>query len=91
MNKEKFELMLDEARAAYPNHSHILTIYEKPTDYPNDYVVRLNMANKDGVQHTSCHYRASTLNEVRAAIPQGHFTCVGRAEKDDPVIVESYI
>lgn len=62
------------------------TIFEKPKDFPDKYVVRLF----DGKQPTRLVAVKETLEAARATIPQ-IFYRVPRSETDDPVIVETWL
>lgn len=64
----------------------IWTVYEKPKDYPNDFVVRIfNFDKPTNVVHT-----AKTLEEVRRFIPEGLYR-LERLPQDDPCIVEVWL
>ena len=62
------------------------TVYEKPTDFPDKFAVRLF----DGDKPTRLLCIKNTLSQARAAIPKG-FLRVTRSEKDDPKIVETWL
>lgn len=66
------------------------TIYERPTDYPDGFVVRRCVASKDGVVHDLEAQYAPTLEEARKHIPPGLYN-LGRQPDDDAVIVEVWI
>lgn len=64
----------------------MIAIYKKPKDYPTKYVARVWNLN----QPTRLVALGDTYAEIRAVIPEG-MCCIGRTEKDDPVIVEVWI
>lgn len=68
----------------------LFTVYYSPTDFPGKYVVRLF----DGPLPTRLLAVKDTLEDARAAIPQGPplgFVRTERSKTDDPVILESWI
>ncbi len=68
----------------------IFTIYFSPKDFPGKYVVRLFDADKP----LRLIAVKDTLDQARATIPQEPpfgFLRVDRSEKDDPVIVETWL
>lgn len=67
----------------------IYPIYEKPKDFPEEYVAR-RWEVRDGVQTPTRFYaRARTLSAVRDAIPAGKVRIV--EANVDPCIVETWI
>ena len=66
--------------------SPIVTIYNKPTDYPNYYVARLFDKDKP----TKAIMLKETLEELRKGIPI-YMIRMSRSATDDRNIVESYI
>lgn len=64
----------------------LICVYDNPADYPGKYVARL----WDLQQPTGFVVVADSLEEVRAAIPDG-MVQLARLGKDDPVIVETWI
>jgi len=65
-------------------------IYNKPSDYPNHFVVRRQRALPGEIVPEKLAQIAETLEEARKLIPPGLY-CLGRFPDDDPVIVESWI
>jgi hypothetical protein len=62
------------------------TIYDHPSDYPTGWVVRRFAIHPSiAIPREATYHR--TLEQARAAVPEGA-VCIGRAESDDPVIVE---
>lgn len=64
----------------------MITVYEKPADYPNQYVARVWDVNRP----TRLIALADTLEEIREAIPQEMYN-IKRQPQDDPCIVEVWI
>lgn len=66
------------------------TIYERPSDFPNDFVVRRCVASADGVKFDLEAQTAPTLEEARKLVPPFLYN-IGRKPDDDPVIVEVWV
>lgn len=64
----------------------IITIFNSPTDYPGKYVARVFDVDKP----TTLAAVADTYEELMQAIPAG-MVRLERNEKDDPVILETWI
>lgn len=66
-------------------------IYDKPSDYPESFVMRL-WHIYPGIEPlpTTKVEVAPTLEEIRQHIPEG-FACISRFPNDDPKIVEVWI
>lgn len=64
-------------------------IYERPTDYPDSFVVRRFQIKRGGhiTYDVEPHSVSATLSEARATIPPGQ-VCLARSEDDDPRIRE---
>ena len=67
----------------------VWTIYERPADYPQGFVVRPFEITSFGPQPGSARY-ASDLEAARRLVPPGLY-CLPRQAGDDPVVVESWI
>lgn len=66
------------------------TIYDHPTDFPNDFVVR----RFDNGKPTSVAFTCDSLLDARdliRALTDGCAVCLARHETDDPVIVETWV
>lgn len=65
------------------------TIYERPKDYPESFVVREwhIVRGRDTPVAGAVVAVVDTLGDARAAVP-GHLYRIGRQPGDDPVIVE---
>lgn len=64
----------------------IITIFKSPADYPGKYVARVFDVDKP----TNLAAVADTYEELQQAIPAG-MVKLERNEKDDPVILETWI
>ena len=67
----------------------IFTIYEKPRDNPEGFVVR-RWEVESGMQKPCEAWRAQTLSEARLIVPRG-MVRMPRDPQDDPAVVESWI
>lgn len=65
-------------------------IYEKPSDYPNCFVLRPNLIEADRVIPLSRCFLAPSLEEIREYVPVGLYR-LPRDENYDPVIVETWL
>lgn len=78
-------MSLEQAKLRYPP---IWTIYERPSDFPSHYVVRVWY----GMVPEPKPQLRDNLDQARAwAISQGASTPLQRDTRDDPCIVESWI
>lgn len=70
----------------------IWTIYDKPDDYPDEFVARMHVVGEitGACVSDGAVIRAKTLNEVREKLPPG-LHCLGRDQTDEPHIVETWI
>jgi hypothetical protein len=70
----------------------MLTVYERPLDYPTEYVVRLWYVQPDGslVAAPELFARGPTLDSVRAQIPPD-MACIPRLPGDEAQIVEVWL
>ncbi len=64
----------------------IWVVYDKPKDFPEDFVARL-WKNHSA---TSTFHKAKSLEELRNLLPSG-LACIARNETDDPCIVECWL
>ena len=68
----------------------IITIYEKPDDYPKKYVARMFLVSRGNVKPINYIALADTLEELKAKMPV-NMTFMDRQENDDPKIVGVYL
>lgn len=74
-----------------PTHLITYTVYRKPLDYPDSFVVRRFRVVASAVQPDPEPWSVTaTLSEARASIPVGLF-CLLRSVDDDPNIVETWL
>lgn len=68
------------------------TIYERPADFPDHFVVRPHLITRDGpvAQQVGC--LTDSLEQAReVASDDGWRHLIPRAPEDDPVIVETWL
>lgn len=68
----------------------VYTIFERPTDYPDEFVCRRFESNKKGVLPCEVLGTGKTLEEVRRHVPTGLHR-LDRNVGDDPNIVETWL
>lgn len=68
----------------------IWTIYEKPKDHPDHYVVRRFMVSAGIVMHDPVCQLADTLENARALLPAG-LVNLGRSPQDQNSIIETWL
>ncbi|WP_114781674.1 hypothetical protein [Botryobacter ruber] len=82
------------------NTLSLYTIYNNPTDWPGEYVIKRwlvseprNAANElnQVQQDLSYLFNAATLEACREQLKEMGLRNLGRADNDDPVIVESWM
>lgn len=67
----------------------MFTVYERPRDYPQGYVVRRWECLPEGPRALEAHPYKS-LDEARGSIPEGYYR-LERMPDDDPCIVEVWL
>lgn len=70
------------------------TVFDHPTDYPNECVARRWIARRDGsVEQTNDIFRSVSLNQLREVLQAEypHLIPVPRMMRDDPTIVEVWL
>ncbi|AWY05439.1 hypothetical protein HOT42_gp90 [Microbacterium phage Metamorphoo] len=68
----------------------VYTIYDHPSDYPDDYVLRAWRVQDGAVVGYDVSGKHPDLEEVRRMIPEGRHR-IGRMQDDDPAILESWV
>lgn len=81
---------LDTPGRDQPPTLTIWVIYERPADYPNDYVLRPQLASRDGVTIPPQAWTSPTLARIRSLVPPG-LTRLPRQPHDDPSIYEVWL
>lgn len=76
----------DHTRLVKQTTMPIIAIFKSPTDYPGKYVARVFDLDRP----TNLAAVADTYEELMEAIPPG-MVKLERHDKDDPVIVETWI
>lgn len=66
------------------------TIYDRPADQPEKFVVRRWLSTAAGLAEARESYLADSLEEARAKIPDGLIN-LQRHAHDDPCIVETWV
>jgi hypothetical protein len=78
-----------QAKAHAENDLLTWTIYERPADFPDSYVVRPHSSRV--ACPLSVHFERRNLESVRAALEGLGLTRLERAPSDDPCILETWI
>ncbi|ELA6946617.1 hypothetical protein RBG11_004220 [Vibrio parahaemolyticus] len=86
----KETLLAEYTRLRRNNILPMLTVYERPDDYPNDFVVRLGYVAKGRYVQTEFACVTESLDDARGAIPFG-LTLLGRSPQDPVCIVEVWV
>lgn len=66
-------------------------VYEKPRDYPDSFVARQWLIDKDGPRFGGAVLVSDSLESIRRALSAAGLTCLARDPNDDPVIVEVWL
>ena len=69
----------------------MFTVYERPTDYPNAYVVRRFEIRPGGPEAGRLLGVVDTLEQARALIPASADARLPRAADDPPQVVETWV
>lgn len=70
----------------------VWTLYDHPTDFPDNYVARLHVVGKTGLVSVGKETVVSDdLEELRDLMLDCGLTVVPRMGEDDPVIVETWV
>ena len=73
-----------------PGNLSLWTVYDRPADYPTSAVARHWIVDAAGLAYTDGIIVAPSVDAVRALLPDD-MVVIPRDEKDDPVIVETWI
>lgn len=88
MNSTEFIIKLGILAATKPKGKLvIITLYEKPVDYPDEYVARVFLNEAP----TTLILTAPTAIELHESIPDQYFAWVERMPSDDPKILGTYL
>jgi hypothetical protein len=66
-------------------------VYEKPRDYPTDWIARMHKAEGAVVKPTGYVIKAVELEPIREKLARAGLVCIPRQEGDERQIVESWI
>lgn len=82
-----------EAMTADQHELRMLTVYDKPSDYPEHVVVRPCIVRTGQILHLAMHKLFATVDEARAWIEETHphMTRIPRHPDDEPQIVEVWL
>lgn len=70
----------------------VWVVYDHPSDFPDFYVARKQVALNDGkIYSTSSVLASPDLGAIRQTLTNMGLACIARSEGDDPVIVESWL
>lgn len=89
MTSDTENLTPDEVKARLESALRMFAVYEKPTDFPDDFVVR-EWVMKGREYHAGDVWTAPTLEAARTLVPAG-LTRLPRFADDDPKIVEVWL
>ena len=67
------------------------TVYDRPKDYPSNFVARLSLVGTDGVQLTEHLLVSTDLAAIRAELMARGLSCLTRHPDDEPHIVEVWL
>ena len=67
---------------------HVYVVYDHPSDYPNEYVVRRWL---NDIPMPDLEYRSTEIHEVRKYLAMKGLTWLTRVEDDDDKILETWI
>jgi len=68
----------------------MITIYERPDEFPDEYVAQLWLMRRGVPVMTGMVLRAASLDELRDMLPEG-LHCLPREPGDDEPIVETWL
>jgi hypothetical protein len=69
----------------------IWTVYDHPSDYPDDYIAFRDEITSAGSRRTGEVIRSTDLKHLRTALADYGLTRLPRDLLDDPVIVETWL
>lgn len=85
-------LSLPQGSNAFPDiNLAIWTIYERPSDYPDRYIARKFILDRSKHRATESVIISTDIEELRTHFRRLRLVCLSRGEKDDKVILESWI
>jgi hypothetical protein len=70
----------------------IITVYDSPYDYPNEFVAREFFVSDKGVSHGEIIIKSKYIEEIRNYLSNNlNLFLIKRQENDSPSIIESWI
>lgn len=69
----------------------IWTVYDHPTDFPDNFVARKFTTDANGPRATAEVVVADSLDAIRESMVQRGLTCLTRSPEDEPQIVETWL
>jgi hypothetical protein len=70
---------------------YMWTVYERPSDFPNNFVARLFKIGRGASLPTDTVMISASLEKIREQMQLRGLTCLPRAPEDDPKIVEVWL
>jgi len=67
------------------------TIYDHPTDFPNEFVARRHEIVRGGSRPTSDAMASHSLDLLRDELARRGLSCISRHPTDEPQIVETWL
>lgn len=82
-----------KVQSAAMNHGALTvwTVYDKPRDYPHDYVARCFVVSNGTSRPSANVIVGKSLSEVRAYLHQAGLVCLMRSEGDEAQIIETWL
>jgi hypothetical protein len=69
----------------------VWTVYDHPTDFPDDYVARRHVATSKGSGPTGDIMRSQSLEAIRVELERMGLIRFDRAPEDHPHIIETWL
>ncbi len=94
LNRERFYKELEKLIYQASEHDQLLTVtgYEKPTDLPDNYVLRAFYIEKKGrIEATEVCYLAETSEEMHSVMEKTGFTFLPRHDADPLPIIGTWM
>lgn len=67
------------------------TIYNHPSDYPDNFVARRFTTDREGIHVTENVMVGQSLSGLRMVMRMSGLTCIQRSPQDDPKILETWL
>lgn len=66
-------------------------VYQRPKDFPSNYVARKWLIRRGGIEATASVMVCRTIDRLRRELAGRGLTCLDRDPEDDPSIVEVWL